>query len=286
MIGSELWSDDPGFAEATATTGVTGICGSGIIEAVAEMRLAGLVDAVGPDRVGRADRHGAHACPRGARMPTCCTTAGRRAGRSSLVTQGDVRAIQLAKSALYAGARLLMDEMGVDKVDRVVLAGAFGAHISPKHAMVLGMIPDCDARPGDLGRERGRHRRAHRAAATRPRGAQIEATGARRSTRSRRPSSRASRSISWPRTRSRMRPPPSRTSRARAAAGRAFQRRRRPRRRPPPPARLDRGRRDPRCAADDEAPDHGPLTPARFARRPAAGEDWRRDAHGRCHDGP
>jgi hypothetical protein len=48
----------------------------------------------------------------------------------------------LAKAALYAGARLLMDEMGVDKVDRVTLAGAFGAHISPKHAMVLGMIPD------------------------------------------------------------------------------------------------------------------------------------------------
>ena len=58
------------------------------------------------------------------------------------MTQGDIRAIQLAKSALYAGARLLMDEIGVDRVDRVVLAGAFGAHISPKHAMVLGMIPD------------------------------------------------------------------------------------------------------------------------------------------------
>jgi uncharacterized 2Fe-2S/4Fe-4S cluster protein (DUF4445 family) len=59
-----------------------------------------------------------------------------------LVTQGDVRAIQLAKSALYAGARLLMDEMGVDRVDRITLAGAFGAHISPLHAMILGMIPD------------------------------------------------------------------------------------------------------------------------------------------------
>jgi len=63
-------------------------------------------------------------------------------GPRILVTQGDIRAIQLAKSALYAGARLLMDEMGIDQVDRVVLAGAFGAHISPKHAMVLGMIPD------------------------------------------------------------------------------------------------------------------------------------------------
>jgi uncharacterized 2Fe-2S/4Fe-4S cluster protein (DUF4445 family) len=73
-------------------------------------------------------------------MPICCMTV--RTGGSILVTQGDIRAIQLAKSALYAGARLLMDEMGVDTVDRVTLAGAFGAHISPKHAMVLGMIPD------------------------------------------------------------------------------------------------------------------------------------------------
>ncbi|MCE8470234.1 ATP-binding protein, partial [Rhodovulum sulfidophilum] len=58
------------------------------------------------------------------------------------VTQTDIRAIQLAKAALYAGARLLMDRRGVDRVERVVLAGAFGAHISPLHAMVLGMIPD------------------------------------------------------------------------------------------------------------------------------------------------
>ena len=59
------------------------------------------------------------------------------------VTQGDLRAIQLAKAALTAGAQLLMDRRGVEKVDRVVLAGAFGAHISPLHALVLGMIPDC-----------------------------------------------------------------------------------------------------------------------------------------------
>ena len=63
-------------------------------------------------------------------------------GPTIAVTNPDIRAIQMAKAALYSGARLLMDKFGVDKVDRVVLAGAFGAHISPKHAMVLGMIPD------------------------------------------------------------------------------------------------------------------------------------------------
>jgi uncharacterized 2Fe-2S/4Fe-4S cluster protein (DUF4445 family) len=141
VIGSDLWSDDPGFAAATASTGVTGICGSGIIEAVAEMRMAGLVDASG--LIGSAEQAGtARLVPEG-RTHSYLLHDGRAAGGPLImVTQGDIRAIQLAKSALYAGARLLMDEMGVDSVDQVTLAGAFGAHISAKHAMVLGMIPD------------------------------------------------------------------------------------------------------------------------------------------------
>ena len=141
VIGSDLWSDDPGFAAATATTGVTGICGSGIIEAVAEMRMAGLVDPGG--LVGGPEQTGTARCePTGRTFAYLVHDGSAQGGPRISVTQGDIRAIQLAKSALYAGARLLMDEMGVDTVDRVTLAGAFGAHISPKHAMVLGMIPD------------------------------------------------------------------------------------------------------------------------------------------------
>ena len=60
------------------------------------------------------------------------------------VTQNDVRAIQLAKAALHAGARLLMNHMGVAAIDRIRLAGAFGSHIDVKYATVLGMLPDCD----------------------------------------------------------------------------------------------------------------------------------------------
>ena len=60
------------------------------------------------------------------------------------MTQNDVRQIQLAKAALYAGVKLLLDRAGVDKVDRIRLAGAFGSHIDPTYAMVLGLIPDCD----------------------------------------------------------------------------------------------------------------------------------------------
>ena len=141
VIGSELWSDEDGFDEATATTGVTGICGSGIIEAVAELRLAGLMDDSG--LIGSAAQTGtARMVPEGRTHAYLIHDATATGGPRITVTQGDIRAIQLAKSALYAGARLLMDERGVDRVDRVVLAGAFGAHISAKHAMVLGMIPD------------------------------------------------------------------------------------------------------------------------------------------------
>ena len=141
VIGCDLWSSDPGFAEATGRTGVTGICGSGIIEAVAEMRMAGLVDAGG--LIGSAEQTGTWRCtPHGRTHSYILHDATLTGGPRIMVTQGDIRAIQLAKSALYAGARLLMDEMGVERVDRVTLAGAFGAHISPRHAMVLGMIPD------------------------------------------------------------------------------------------------------------------------------------------------
>ena len=141
MIGSDIWSDEDGFDVATATTGITGICGSGIIEAVAEMRIAGLVDDSG--LIGSAEQTStARSIPEGRTHAYVIHDATADGGPLISVTQGDIRAIQLAKSALYAGARLLMDERGVDTVDRVVLAGAFGAHISPKHAMVLGMIPD------------------------------------------------------------------------------------------------------------------------------------------------
>ncbi len=141
VIGCDKWSDEDGFWDETAATGITGICGSGIIEAVAELRIAGLLDPSG--LIGSAAQTGTDRCfAEGRTNAYLIHDATAEGGPRITVTQGDIRAIQLAKSALYAGARLLMDEMGVDVVDRVVLAGAFGAHISAPHAMVLGMIPD------------------------------------------------------------------------------------------------------------------------------------------------
>lgn len=141
VIGCDLWSDAPGFREAVAQTGVTGICGSGIIEALAEMRLAGLLDASG--LIGSPAQTGSPLVEAEGRTFSYLLYDARPLGGAALkVTQNDVRAIQLAKSALYAGARLLMEEAGLAEVDRVVLAGAFGAHISPAHALILGLIPD------------------------------------------------------------------------------------------------------------------------------------------------
>ena len=141
VIGSDIWSDQDGFDEAIAGSGVTGICGSGIIEMVAEMRLAGIVD--GPGLIGSPEQTGAANWVLDGRTYSFLVyDATENGGPKITVTNRDIREIQMAKAALYSGARLLMDKFNVDKVDRVVLAGAFGAHISPKHAMVLGMIPD------------------------------------------------------------------------------------------------------------------------------------------------
>ena len=141
VIGSDLWSDEDGFDAVTAQTGITGICGSGIIEMVAEMRMAGIVD--GPGLIGSAEQTGSSACFLDGRTNSYMVHDGSATGGPVItVTNRDIREIQMAKAALYSGARLLMDKFGVDTVDRIVLAGAFGAHISPKHAMVLGMIPD------------------------------------------------------------------------------------------------------------------------------------------------
>jgi uncharacterized 2Fe-2S/4Fe-4S cluster protein (DUF4445 family) len=139
VIGSDLWSDEPGFDKAVVRTGVTGICGSGVIEAIAEMLLAGLIT---PD--GVVDGAMAARSPRVEEDGRTFKYLIREGEPRIAITQNDVRAIQLGKAALYAGVRLLMDRYGVSAVDCITLAGAFGSHIDVKHAMILGLVPDCE----------------------------------------------------------------------------------------------------------------------------------------------
>jgi len=142
VIGCDLWSDEEGFAEAVEGTGVTGICGSGIIEAVAELYLSGVVNASGRMQAkGLEVADHPNFIKKGRNYEYVLHRDGDRVIR---VVPSDIRAIQLAKSACYSGTRLLMDRMGTDRVDRVYLAGAFGSHIDVGYAMAIGLIPDCD----------------------------------------------------------------------------------------------------------------------------------------------
>ena len=139
VIGVEKWSDEEGFAEAASSVGVTGICGSAIIEIVAEMYLSGIISEDGVVDGGMAAKS-PRIIPNGRTFSYLLHDGEPRI----TVTQNDIRAIQLAKAALYAGIKLLMEKQGVDHVDTIRFAGAFGSFIDPKYAMVLGLIPDCD----------------------------------------------------------------------------------------------------------------------------------------------
>ncbi len=139
VIGVEQWSDEPGFAEGAEKVGITGICGSAIIEVVAEMYLSGVISADGVVDGSLAARS-SRILPNGRTFSYLLHDGAQKIS----VTQNDVRAIQLAKAALYAGIKLLMEKQEVVTVDTIRFAGAFGSFIDPKYAMVLGLIPDCD----------------------------------------------------------------------------------------------------------------------------------------------
>ncbi len=138
VIGCDLWSTDEGFSDEIKEFGVTGICGSGIIEVIAEMYLAGIIDSDGVVQGQLAEK-----CDRIVADGRTFAYVLQESSPRVTVTQNDVRAIQLAKAALYAGIRLLMERMEIDEVDVIRLAGAFGSHVDVKYAMILGMIPDC-----------------------------------------------------------------------------------------------------------------------------------------------
>ncbi|MEM9107907.1 MAG: ASKHA domain-containing protein [Pseudomonadota bacterium] len=139
IIGVDAWSDEPPFKTMAEKTGVTGVCGSGIIEVIAEMYLAGIISEDGVINGGLAEKS-----PRIIKDGRTYSYLLWEGETPLTITQNDVRAIQLAKAALYAGIKLLMEKLDITHVDRIGFAGAFGSFIDPKYAMVLGLIPDCD----------------------------------------------------------------------------------------------------------------------------------------------
>ncbi len=136
VIGNEQWNTDAG------NLGARGICGSGIFDVAAQMFLAGIIDKGGRFNTGLKT-------PRLRQTDNepefVIAWAGETTiGRDITVCQSDIRAIQLAKGAMYAGAKILMRRLGVKKLDRIILAGAFGSYIDKESAAVIGLFPDCD----------------------------------------------------------------------------------------------------------------------------------------------
>lgn len=157
VIGEERWSNEwqigPGVRlEQQPKQLAAGICGSGIIEVIAEMLLQGVIlpdgrfnPALRSDRVIQPSEGAGAGQPGGGKGAYLLATGDQTStGDPIFVTLEDIRNIQLAKAALYAGAKLLMNRAGVQTVDRVLLAGAFGSYIDPLYAMVLGLVPDCE----------------------------------------------------------------------------------------------------------------------------------------------
>jgi uncharacterized 2Fe-2S/4Fe-4S cluster protein (DUF4445 family) len=138
VIGREEWNTDAARPDAK------GICGSGIIDAVAELYRTGLID-----KSGRFRKSAPSARLRASDGTPEFVIAWEKEtsiGKDISITQQDVRNVQLAKGAIYTGAKLMMKRLGIQKLNKVILAGAFGSYIDPEEALVMGMFPDCDVK--------------------------------------------------------------------------------------------------------------------------------------------
>jgi uncharacterized 2Fe-2S/4Fe-4S cluster protein (DUF4445 family) len=136
VIGNEKWNTED------SKIGALGICGSGIFDVAAQMFLAGIVDKSGRFRKDTKSKR--YRVTGGMAEFVIAWAKETATGHDIVVCQKDIRAIQLAKGAMYAGARIMMNKMGIERLDKVVLAGAFGSYIDKISAAVIGLFPDCD----------------------------------------------------------------------------------------------------------------------------------------------
>ena len=137
VIGCDAWSDEPDF-ELVQMKAI-GICGSGIIEAIVAFAEAGIIDqsglfveSIAPELFSKNGN-------------TTRFLLVEQGDKSIYVEQVDIRSIQLAKAALSAGVSILMDYLECTEFDKVLLAGAFGAHLDARYVALLDIIPTSTA---------------------------------------------------------------------------------------------------------------------------------------------
>jgi uncharacterized 2Fe-2S/4Fe-4S cluster protein (DUF4445 family) len=136
VISNDKWNTED------KNIGARGICGSGIFDAAAQMFLAGIIDKSG--RFNMQQKSPRLRYDEGGMAEFVIAWAKETAiDHDIVICQKDIRAIQLAKGAMYSGAKIMMNRMGVSKIDRVILAGAFGSYIDKASAAAIGLFPDC-----------------------------------------------------------------------------------------------------------------------------------------------
>jgi len=139
IIGDKSWTN----ASTTPLYRARGFCGSAVLEIVAEALAAGLIE---PS--GRINTRLAFPCltrtPEGQPGLIIVPADDSASGQPLVFTQVDVRSVQLAKAALRTSIDVLMEHLGLSRVERILLAGAFGTALSARHALALGMLPPCN----------------------------------------------------------------------------------------------------------------------------------------------
>ena len=142
VIGREAWRkySEPKDMKAK------GICGSGILDLLAELYRSGVIAKSGVFNKKALEGHPRFRINPDNKQPEFVLAWAEESSidKDIVVTQKDIRQIQLAKGALYAGCKLMVKRMGLEKVDTVKIAGAFGTHVDREKALIMGLFPDCE----------------------------------------------------------------------------------------------------------------------------------------------
>jgi uncharacterized 2Fe-2S/4Fe-4S cluster protein (DUF4445 family) len=140
VIGHDKWKSESKPEEMQTK----GICGSGILDVLAELYRAGVITKSGVFNKKNQKSNRFRKGDQGQTEFVLAWADESSIGKDVTITQKDLRQIQLAKGSLYAGCKLMMRRMGVEQVDVVKIAGSFGSHVDKEKALVMGLVPDCD----------------------------------------------------------------------------------------------------------------------------------------------
>jgi len=142
VIGRDAWRK---FSEPKEMK-AKGICGSGILDVLAELYSSGVIAKSGVFNKKALKDHPRFRKNPDTNMPEFVLAWAEESSidKDIVITQKDIRQIQLAKGALYAGCKLMVKRMGLEKVDTVKIAGAFGTHVDREKALAMGLFPDCE----------------------------------------------------------------------------------------------------------------------------------------------